>query len=414
MFQYKNSVLCCENIPLADIAAEHGTPVYVYSAKVIRSRIEIIKDALAALPDYTISYAVKVNNNLGILKLLVEEGIGADIISRGELLRYLTAGGDHSRVMFAGVAKSTEEIACAIDHKIAMFNVESIPELIRLGETAKSKNTVVNAAIRINPDVETGTLEKITTGKSGTKFGVSIATLKANTDTVKNLSHVKLIGTDMHIGSQILGVEPFIRAFKVMAKAVEDLRAAGFDITTVDIGGGIGVPYDKTKNGFDFDRYKNEAVPVLKSMNAKIIIEPGRFLVAESGALVMNVEYIKEEWGRNFIVVNGGMNDYIRVAMYEAYNEIFPAVKREGSVTADIVGPVCETSDIFAKDRVLTPIKQGDIIALMDTGGYGMSMASNYNARPFIAEVMVDGGNARLIRRRQPLEDLIQYEKDLL
>ena len=413
MFTYRNDLLHCEDVSLNEIAAAYGTPVYVYSANTIRRRIAILKETFSELSDLTLSFAVKVNNNLGILRLMAEEGIGADIISCGELYRYLQAGGDHTKVMFAGVAKTEEEIAYAIDHKIAMFNAESIPEMVRINTIAEQKNTIVNVACRINPDVEAGTHDKITTGKRGVKFGISVATLKANLALIKSLKNIKFMGVDIHIGSQITDPEPFIEAYKVVARVIEDLRATGFDITVADLGGGIGIPYDKTKGGFSFERYRKEAIPVLKSMNVKIVAEPGRFLVGESAALLMNTEYIKEEWDKTFVIVNGGMNDYIRVALYDAYNDILPITRREGSMLADIVGPVCESSDFFAKGRELTPVKAGDKIALMDAGGYGMSMASNYNARPFIAEVLVDGAKTKLIRRRQTIEELILHETGL-
>lgn len=414
MFNYKGKDLYCENARMADIAEQFGTPVYVYSANTIRRRVAEIKDVFSSIPCHTISYAVKVNNNLSLLKLLAEEGVGADIISAGELYRYLAAGGDHSKVMFAGVAKSREEICYAIDRCISMFNVESIPELIRLNEIAKSKNAVVNAAIRINPDVEAGTHDKITTGKSGGKFGVSVKTLKDNLKLIQTLANVKLIGLDMHIGSQILSAEPYIKAYKVMAETVKDLRASGFNISTVDVGGGFGIPYEKDAKGFDFESLKKDAIPVLKSLDAKIIIEPGRFIMAESGALLMNVEYVKQEWGKNFVILNGGMNDYLRVALYDAYNEILPAVKRDGTMKADIVGPICESSDFFAKDRIIGSVQEGDSVAMLDAGGYGMSMASNYNGRPFIAEVLVDVDDVKLIRRRQTVEEMTTYEKDFI
>jgi diaminopimelate decarboxylase len=395
------------------IAQQFGTPVYVYSANIIRQRIADMQELFSTL-DATIAFAIKVNNNLSILKLMADAGIGADIISRGELYRYLEAGGDHKKVMFAGVAKSEEEIAYAIDQKIALFNAESIDELLRINSIAAKKNTTVNVALRLNPDVEADTNAKISTGKRGVKFGISLDTILANIDKIKALKNICVLGVDMHIGSQILDSKPYVDAYTAMASTVKVLRDAGFDITTVDIGGGYGVPYRKDIGGFDIADYKKNALPILKSMNVKIIVEPGRYLVAESGALLMNVEYIKEEWGKSFVIVNGGMNDYIRVPMYDAYNDILPVVKREGSMIVDVVGPICETSDSFAIDRVLSPVIQGDKLALIDAGAYGFSMASNYNARPFIAEVLVDGDTPRLIRKRQPVEDMIIYEKDLL
>jgi diaminopimelate decarboxylase len=406
MYKYTGNKLCCEGVYLSDLADRYGTPLYVYSAAVIRERAALLKNALSGLDDVLIAYSVKVNNNIGIMKILRDISFGADIISAGELHKFMKAGGDPRKVVFAGVAKSREEIAYALDHGILMFNAESIPEILRINEVAKEKKVVAPVGVRINPDIEAGTHAKITTGKKGVKFGVSVKNLLASAETLRRLQYIDLLGIDVHIGSQILSVDPFIKAYSTVAGVVSEMRSAGFDIRIADLGGGFGIPYNKSDAPFDFKRYHKEAFPILKSMETKIILEPGRFIVGESGALLLSVEYIKEEWGKTFVITNGGMNDYIRSALYDAYNDFLPVYRRDGVMTCDIVGTVCETSDIFAARREIPAVQEGDLLALMDAGAYGFSMASRYNARPLAAEVLVDGEKAELIRRRETLDDL--------
>ncbi|MDR2401838.1 MAG: diaminopimelate decarboxylase [Deferribacteraceae bacterium] len=410
MYRYIDNKLYCEDVLLKDIAEIHGTPLYLYSSAIISKRALELKNALADIDDTLIAYSVKVNNNLNILKLMTSFSFGADIISAGELYKYLKAGGDPKKVVFAGVAKSHEEIAYALDSGILMFNAESIPEIIRINEAAAGKNIIAPVGVRINPDVEAGTHAKITTGKKGVKFGISVQNLLASAERLKNLKNINLMGIDVHIGSQILSVEPFIEAYSTVARVISEMRKAGFDIKIADLGGGFGIPYNKKDAPFDFNRYKVEAAPILKSMGTKIILEPGRFLVGESGVLLLRVEYIKEEWGKTFVITNGGMNDYIRYAMYDAYNDFLPLTLRDGFITCDIVGTVCETSDIFAAGRKIPTVKEGDFIALVDAGAYGFSMASRYNARPLAAEVLVDRGKVKLIRRRESLEYLTETD----
>jgi diaminopimelate decarboxylase len=406
MYKYTGNKLCCEGVYMSDLADRYGTPLYVYSAAVIRERAALLKNALSGLDDVLIAYSVKVNNNVSIMKILKDISFGADIISAGELHKFMKAGGDPRKVVFAGVAKSRAEIAYALDHGILMFNAESIPEILRINEVAKERKTVAPVGVRINPDIEAGTHAKITTGKKGVKFGVSVKNLLASAETLRKLKHIDLLGIDVHIGSQILSVDPFIKAYSTVAGVISEMRSAGFDIRIADLGGGFGIPYNKNDAPFDFKRYQKEAVPILKSMETKIILEPGRFIVGESGALLLSVEYVKNEWEKTFVITNGGMNDYIRSALYDAYNDFLPVYRRDGVMTCDIVGTVCETSDIFAARREIPTVQEGDLLALMDAGAYGFSMASRYNARPLAAEVLVDGGKAELIRRRETLDDL--------
>ncbi|MDR2104794.1 MAG: diaminopimelate decarboxylase [Deferribacteraceae bacterium] len=406
MYRYIDADLYCEGISLRDIAEAYGAPLYVYSASLIRERAGQLTRALSDIDDLLIAYSVKVNNNLTLLKMMTELSFGADIISAGELYKYLKAGGDPRKAVFAGVAKSREELVYALTHGVFMINAESIPEIIRINDVAKERGVIAPVGVRINPDVEARTHAKITTGRRGVKFGISVQNLLTSAEMLKQLKNIDIIGVDVHIGSQILSPEPFLAAMSAIAGVTAELRKEGFNIRAADLGGGFGIPYNKKDRPFDFNRYKAAATPILKAMGTKIILEPGRFLVGESGVLLLKVEYIKSEWGKTFVITNGGMNDYIRSAMYDAYNEFYPLTLRDGSITCDIVGTVCETSDIFAAERKISTVEEGDYIALMDAGAYGFSMASRYNARPLAAEVLVDGDNVKLIRRRENLDDL--------
>lgn len=413
MFTYRNGQLFCDDLSLTEFAGGTPAPFYLYSKKTILDRIHTISSVFSALPAPLIAYAVKTNNNLSILKLAAGEGLGADIISRGELFRYLTAGGDARKVVFSGVAKTEAELRYAMERSILMINAESIPELIAIDRIAADYGTV-NVALRINPDVAAGTHKKITTGTKGNKFGVGIETIEENIPLFKSLKHAKLAGIAMHIGSQILKAKPYHDSYARAKNVLDLLRGNGFAITHVDIGGGFGIPYHTKDEPFDFASYKKTVLPVLKDFDATIIVEPGRFIVAESGVLIARVEYVKTEAGRTFIIVNAGMNDLVRVAMYDAHHEILPLVKHTGTMTADIVGPICESSDVFAYGRKISTVKEGDHVALMNAGAYGYSMSSNYNGRPRLAEYLVDGAQVRPIRREERLEEMIAHEQEYL
>lgn len=411
MFHYKEGILHCEDVSVSEIVEKYSSPLYIYSSAILREKVAQIRALFSQIDDFLPAYAVKVNNNLGILRLLVEEGMGADIISDGELYRYLKAGGEASKVVFSGVAKSEEELTYALEKDIGLFNVESINELIRLNQLASKLNKKANFAVRINPDVEAGTHSKITTGKKGNKFGISVESLKNNIELIKSLENVNMRGLAVHIGSQILQATPFKMAFETVSRIFEELRKDGFNLDTLDIGGGFGIPYKKEDGSFDFDTYKKEVIPILRGLGVRIIAEPGRFIAAEAGAFIMRVEYIKHEWDKNYIIVDGGMNDFARVAMYDAYHEIIPISDKGERITADVVGPVCESSDYFAKDRLMGKPEVGGYVALMNAGGYGHSMSTNYNGRKLVAEVMVEKNSYKLIRRRQRLEELTMYEE---
>ena len=410
MIYYDNDILMCEDIAISDLAKVYKTPFYVYSKNDILNKIKNLKNIFSEIKDYSIVYAIKAENNLSILKLMIEEGIGGDVVSIGEILKYIKAGGKAENIVFSGVAKSEEEIKKSIELNINRFNIESFPEAVRINDIAKELKRKVKCSIRVNPNVDAHTHEKITTGIHGNKFGVSIKTIRENSKLLKSLDNIEIESLSMHIGSQMVDAEPFCRAIIVMKSLIEEINGMGFDIKNIDIGGGFGVRYNRDHSGFDFEKFKKESVSLLKEMDLSVTVEPGRYFVAEAGALIMKIEYIKEELNRKYVILNGGMNDYIRVAMYEAYNEIMPLIKREGFSNYDFVGPICESSDIFASDRESNLLKAGDYVALLDAGAYGYSMAGNYNSRPLIAQIMVDKDKHYIIRREQSFEDMIKNE----
>lgn len=410
MIGYKNNILMCEDIDIRELTKVYGSPFYLYSKNDILQKIRFLKDIFSSLDDVLIAYAVKAENNLSILKMMVEEGIGADVVSIGETLKYIKAGGDARNIVFSGVAKTEEEIKKSIELNIKRFNIESIPEAVRINNIAKELKKRVKCSIRVNPNVDAHTHEKITTGVNGNKFGVCIKTIIENTNLLKSLDNIEIESLSMHIGSQMTDAEPFYRAILVMKDLIGEVNSMGFNITDIDIGGGYGVRYNKDHSGFDFDKFKNESINLLKEMNLKVTTEPGRYFVAESGALIMRVEYVKEELGRKYVILDGGMNDYVRVAMYDAYNEIYPLVKRESVSNYDFVGPICESSDFFAYDRECSVVEEGDYVALLDAGAYGFSMSSNYNSRPIIAQIMADKDKHYIIRKRQTFDEMIESE----
>ena len=410
MIYYNKNILMCEDIKISDLVKIYKTPFYVYSKNDILNKIKNLKNIFSEIKDCSIVYAIKAENNLSILKLMIEEGIGGDVVSIGEILKYIKAGGKAENIVFSGVAKSEEEIKKSIELNIKRFNIESFPEAVRINDIAKELKRKVKCSIRVNPNVDAHTHEKITTGINGNKFGVSIKTIRENSKLLKSLDNIEIESLSMHIGSQMVDAEPFYRAIIVMKSLIEEINNMGFNIKNIDIGGGFGVRYNRDHSGFDFDKFKKESINLLKEMGLSVTVEPGRYFVAEAGALIMKIEYIKEELNRKYVILDGGMNDYIRVAMYEAYNEIAPLIKREGFSNYDFVGPICESSDIFASDRECALLEAGDYVALLDAGAYGYSMAGNYNSRPLIAQIMVDKDKNYIIRKEQSFEDMIKDE----
>ncbi len=406
--------LACEGVLLSRLAAKYGTPLYIYSWPAIAERYRAMAAALESAEstrDHTLCYAVKANSNLTILQRLAGLGAGFDIVSGGELHRVLLAAPEAvGRVVFSGVGKTAAEIDAALSAGILLFNVESGEELILLGARARALRKTARFALRVNPDVFAETHPYISTGLTEHKFGVPVAQARALYRKARTEKWLEPAGVSVHIGSQIRSARPFGAAVARIAKLVEQLRQDGFDIRYVDAGGGLGVDYDPA---MPFDA-ASQALHYAKAVNAawhgvpvQWLFEPGRFLVAHAGCLLCRVLFVKKNGRKTFLITDGGMNDLIRPALYEATHAIEPVVPRPGRTRAyDVVGPVCETGDFFARDRQLQPVKSGDLIAVMDAGAYGMSLSSNYNARVRPAEVLVDKKRATLVRRRERLEDL--------
>ena len=407
-----------DGIELHALAATLPTPFHVYSANAIRQRISGLQKALHGL-DATICFAVKANSSLAILQLMAESGVGADIVSSGELKRSLLAGIPASRIVFSGVGKTEAEMAEALDAGVGRFNVESLDELESLQRVASERKVVARAAVRINPDVDARTHQKISTGKSDNKFGVGIDEARRWFSGNAAFPNVRLDGLHVHIGSQILDLEPFRQALARVARFWRELAAAGHEIASIDVGGGLGVVYraghDRAIDPGEYVRTVREA---LAGFGGRIVLEPGRYLVAEAGLLLTRVIRTKRGESRDFLIVDAAMNDLMRPSLYEAWHDIEligAALEEEGTerprTTYDVVGPVCETGDTFALGRVLPECRAGDLLAIRCTGAYGASMSSTYNSRPLIAEILVDEGRYAVIRRRQSFEEMIAGEQ---
>jgi diaminopimelate decarboxylase len=409
LFTPRDGRLFCEEVPLDTIAGEYGTPTYVYSRGTLASHFTRLNQALDEL-EHTICYAIKANGNLAVLACMAELGAGFDIVSGGELYRVIAAGGDPRKAVFAGVGKTADEIRFAIDNEVLFFTVESEEELQRINAIAQDAGKTARYSVRVNPDVDACTHHYITTGKSENKFGLSFDAARALYARATALPAVKAVGVHMHIGSQIVTTDPFVAAINRLSGLVQELRADGVEVEYIDIGGGMGIIY-KDEQPPTPDRFAAAVVPLLKELDAQVLFEPGRFLVGNAGVLLTTVQYVKRTATKTFVIVDAGMNDLIRPALYEAYHEILPVNARSGDMTAvDVVGPICESGDFLALDRVLPPVSAGDCLAVRSAGAYGFVMSSNYNSRPRAAEVMVDGCTARLVRRRESWQDLVAPE----
>lgn len=453
-FQYRDGKLCGEDVDLARVAEQFGTPLYVYSAGTILDHYQRLNAALTPL-DHLICYAVKANSNGAILKLLAKAGAGFDIVSGGELFRVLKAGGDPSKCTFAGVGKSRDEIEYALDQGVCSFNVESEAELDYIDKVARSRGRGMRApvALRANPDVDPHTHEYISTGSHENKFGIPLGRLAAVYARAAQMRHIDIVGVQMHIGSQITEAKPFAEAIRKAAPLVRELKSK-YAIQFFSIGGGMGIIYRRAlesgsgnwwhdhggePSAFSVRDYAEAIVPPLRKLGVRVLVEPGRFLVGNAGVLITRVRYLKSAAGRirrgeqtaskKFAIVDAGMNDLIRPALYQSYHEIVP-VMEPGTLTSkieserkrerkrerkswekiDIVGPVCESGDFFALDREMPELHQGDLLAIMSAGAYGLVMASNYNSRPMPAEVLIRGDKFALIRKRQTWEDLVRDE----
>jgi diaminopimelate decarboxylase len=422
-FSYLHGNLHCEGVDLDDVAARFGTPAYVYSAATIRNNYRRLDTALDQ-SDHLICYAVKANSNLSVLQLLAGEGAGFDIVSAGELFRVLKAGGRAEKCTFAGVGKTSQEIAYALTEGVYCFNVESEAELERINDVAGSLGLVAPVALRVNPDVDAHTHKFISTGTSQNKFGIGLDRAAAVYAKAAELPHLRIRGLQTHIGSQILEAGPFAEAAQKLAALVLEIKAL-YQIEFFSIGGGIGIIYDAALasgdpgwwSSTDHPRritpedYARAVLPILAPLGLLILFEPGRYLVGNAGVLLATVQYVKTTPSKTFTVVDAAMNDLIRPALYEGWHEIVPLKESAAArIPMDVVGPVCESGDFFAQDRELAPLASGDRIALLSAGAYGFVMSSNYNSRPLLPEVLIDGATARLVRKRQSLDDLIAGE----
>jgi diaminopimelate decarboxylase len=412
-FQYKDGELCAEAVRLDALAAEVGTPFYCYSAATLERHYKVFA---AALPkDSLIAFSVKANGNLAVLKTLARLGAGADVVSGGELAKALAAGIPAERIVFSGVGKTRAEMHQALCARIHQFNVESEPELLALDEVARDLNMRAPITLRINPDVDARTHAKITTGTAETKFGIPFAQARAAYARAAALKNIEIVGIDVHIGSQLTDLEPFERAFSKIADLARALRADGHSITRLDLGGGLGVPYQMDNlPPPDPAAYGAMVARVTAGLGCRLSFEPGRLIAANAGVLVSRVLYVKQGDAKTFLIIDAGMNDLVRPALYESHHDIV-AVKepRPGSPRAayDVVGPVCETSDLFAANRALPPLEPGDLVAILSAGAYGAVMASSYNARPPAPEVLVRGTQWAIVRPRQTHEALIALDR---
>jgi len=413
-FNYRDGVLHAEDVPLTRIAAEVGTPVYVYSAATLTRHFNVFQQALHWAPDYLICYAVKANSNIAVLKLLGDLGAGMDVVSIGEYARARTAGVPGERIVFSGVGKTRDEMRLALEGGIRQFNVESEPELLALSEVASSMGAVAPIAVRVNPDVDAKTHEKIATGKAENKFGIPLARAREVYAQAAHLPGIEVVGVDMHIGSQLTDLEPYRQAYAKMADLTRALREDGHVISRLDMGGGLGIPYRRDNNApplpIEYGQVIRETVG---DLGCSIEIEPGRNIAGNAGVLLSRVIYVKNGEDRDFLIVDAAMNDLIRPAMYGAHHDIVPVIEAPPGVERqpyDVVGPICESGDTFRKGAELPALSAEDLVAFRSAGAYGAVMSSEYNTRPLIPEVMVDGERFAVIRARPTLEEMLSRE----
>jgi diaminopimelate decarboxylase len=408
-FSYRDNRLCAEDVELAAIAARHGTPCYVYSRATLEHHWRVFDQALAGHP-HLVCYAVKANSSLAVLSVLAQLGSGFDIVSAGELQRVLKAGGDPARSVFSGVGKRADEMRFALESGIRCFNVESDVELERLESVAADCGRRAPVSLRVNPDVDAGTHPYISTGLRENKFGIDVDTALDTYRRAAELAHIEVVGIDCHIGSQLTDVAPFTAALERILGLVDRLRDAGITLRHLDMGGGLGIPYSDSDKPPAPDVYAHALMEQLSGRPLELLLEPGRAIAGNAGVLLTRVEYLKHTAHRNFAIVDAAMNDLQRPALYGAWHDILPVAPRTGDAEVyDIVGPVCETGDFLAKERLLS-LAEGDLLAVRSAGAYGFTMSSNYNTRPRAAEIMVDGDQAHVIRERETFEDLVRGE----
>jgi len=423
-FRYVGKKLFCEGVRVESLAKKFGTPLYVYSQRTLKDHFQKLDSALAPL-DHLICFAMKANSNLSVMRVLAKLGSGFDVVSAGELQRVIAAGGDPKKCVFAGVAKTEDEIEFALRRGIYSFNVESEPEIARINRVAARLKKVAPIAVRVNPNVAAKTHAKITTGTYENKFGIAFENIEGVYARAAKLKNIRLRGLQMHIGSQLTDVSPYELAVKKVLPLVKKL-AAKYKLEFFSPGGGLGIVYNPAlasgspawwkspaaRNILTPASYAGKLLPLLQPLGLKILIEPGRFIVGNAGILVTRVEYVKRTGQKNFVIVDAAMNDLIRPAFYDAYHEIVPLTKKGGAtIASDVVGGICESGDYFCKDRPLPRVGEGDFLALLSAGAYGFVMASNYNARPFAAEVLVNGNKSAAARARQAVEKIWEDEK---
>jgi diaminopimelate decarboxylase len=423
-FRYSGKNLFCEGVSVAALAKKFGTPLYVYSQHTLTDHFQKLDRALAPL-DHWICFAMKANSNLSVLRTLANLGSAFDVVSAGELQRVIAAGGDPQKCVFAGVAKTEAEIELALRHDVYSFNAESEPELHRINKIAARMKKIAPVAVRVNPNVAAKTHAKITTGTYENKFGLAFEQIEGVYARAAKLKNLRLRGLQMHIGSQITDIAPFEKAVEKIQPLVRHL-ADKYELEFLSIGGGLGIIYQpalvsgseawwkspSAKNILTPAKYAERLLPFLRPLGLKILIEPGRFICGNAGILVTRVEYLKRTGKKNFIIVDAAMNDLIRPAFYDAYHEIVPLVRKSRStIKADVVGGICESGDFFARDRVLSRVDEGDYLALLTAGAYSFAMASNYNTRPFAAEILVNGKNFAAVRERQTVAETWAGEK---
>ena len=411
LFNYKNETLFCEELPIPEIAEKIGTPFYLYSKNTLLRHYRKLDESLAGI-DHIICYAIKANATLAICKLLGDAGAGADVVSGGELWRALRAGVPSEKIVFNGNGKSAEELRAGLEADILMFNVDSESEMLLLNEIAGAMGRKARVALRVNPDIDPQTHPNISTGLKKNKFGVAIDNALELYKEAEMMPNLEVVGIHKHIGSQIVELSPFVDSVKRIIDLQDELTRAGIDIRYIDLGGGIGITYND-EHPPTFEEYVGTVRPLIEGSGRTLIVEPGRVLTGNAGIVVTKVLHVKKTPDKNFIVVDAAMNDLIRPGIYQAYHRIIPVVNRpdrNGVIKADVVGGICESTDFFAKDRELPAVESGELIAIMSAGAYGSAMSSNYNSRPLIAEVMVDGTEMETIRRRQSYEEMASLE----
>lgn len=411
LFEYRGEELCCEDVPVRDIAAAVGTPFYLYSFGTLKQHFRAFDTAFGPVPHLT-CFSVKANSNIAILRIFASEGGGADVVSGGELFRALRAGVSANKIVFAGVGKTPEEIAAALEAGILVFNVESSQELQVINEVASAHGAQARVALRVNPDVDPKTDPYVATGLKESKFGIDIGRAAAEFRAVREFLNLEVAGVHMHIGSQVTHVAPFVESLERMVALVAELRGDGFDIKYLDVGGGLGIAY-RDESPPHPDELAAALLPLLEESGCTVLLEPGRVIVGNAGILVTKVLYTKMGGVKNYIVVDAGMNDLIRPSLYrDVYHAILPVSANDAreEVVADVVGPICESGDFLAVDRAIPRVERGQLLAVMSAGAYGFSMSSNYNSRPRVAEVLVRDDQFYVIRERESYSDLVRGE----